>query len=114
MRAPMFTSLSDPPLALALVVFLVLVLACGAWVLAALYTALEAPPATRRASGTARRPLGPPASMRARMKARLTCLRVGHDDLYTFRFGRPAYRCQLCGQWRKHQAVVHYPREFRA
>lgn len=111
--------LSDPPLSVVLVVLAILVLAAAVWLLSELCDAIgqiERGPLFRRFRrvGPVRRPLAPSASLRERMKARLTCLRVGHDEVYSFRLGRPAHRCRYCGHWRQPEVVSHGRWEFRA
>lgn len=99
----------------------VLVLACLAWVLHTSALAIadaDADPhgaaPTWRPSPSRRRPVTPPTSLRARMKARLACLRSGHDYTYTFRLGRPAHQCRRCGHWQPYEVVSSYRGGFRA
>lgn len=104
------------------VLLVVLVLACLARVMHTAALAIEGldayPPVVEardvpRTPVKTRRAVAPSPSLWARLVGRVTCLRRAHEDVYTFRFGRPAHRCRRCGRWRAYEVVVDFPRERR-
>lgn len=114
---------SHVPWPLLAVLLVVLVLAGLARVMHTAALAIEGldayPPVveTREAPRTpveTRWPVEPSASLWSRLKGRVTCLRRAHEDIYTFRLGRPAHRCRRCGRWRAYDVIVDFPRERRA